>query len=154
MIFLTTCTSLLVCMTITTYGFSPSSRTLNTSFKSEGLLTNIRRIPITIKKKTRLNGFGDAFKGAFSNDDNLGKRKDEGLASGPDYNKNVSVNGKKIPGAVIGQKLTVVAGYARVKIPVNCQKGNCGTCMVKMNGKNVKACQTAVPKGKCAVKTL
>jgi len=29
-----------------------------------------------------------------------------------------------------------------------------GTCMVKMNGKNVKACQTAVPKGKCAVKTL
>jgi len=113
-------------MTISTYGFSPSSRTLNTSSKSEGLLTNIRRIPITIKKHTRLNGFGDAFKGAFSNDDNLGKRKDEGLASGPDYNKNVSVNGKKIPEAVIGQKLTVVAGYARVKIPVNCQKGNCG----------------------------
>lgn len=120
MIFLTT--SLLVWLTTATYGFSPSG-TLNTS-KSEGLLNNIRST-ITIKK-TSLNGFGDAFKGAFSNDDDLGKRKDEGLAGGPDYNENVSVNGKKIPGAVVGQKLTIVAGRARVKIPVNCQKGDCG----------------------------
>ena len=75
---------------------------------------------------TSLRGFGDAFKGAFSNDDNLGARKNEGLAGGPDYNENVSMNGKNVPNVVIGQKLTVVGGKARVKIPVNCQQGDCG----------------------------
>ena len=73
-----------------------------------------------------MNGFGDAFKGAFGNDDSLGKAKNEGLSGGPDYNENVTVNGKTVPGAVVGQKLTVVAGRVRVKIPVNCQAGDCG----------------------------
>lgn len=93
-------------------------------------------------------------KGAFANDDSLGKRKDEGLSKGPDFNENVTVNGKKVQGAVVGQKLTVVAGRARVKIPVNCQKGDCGTCMVNLNGKKVKACQTPLPKGKANIQTL
>ena len=70
--------------------------------------------------------FGDAFKNAFSNDDSLGARKNEGLAGGPDYNENVTMNGKAVPGCVVGQKLTVVGGKARVKIPVNCQAGDCG----------------------------
>jgi ferredoxin len=103
---------------------------------------------------TSLNLFGDALKGAFSNDDNLGKRKNEGLAGGPNYNEAVTVNGKAVPGSVVGQKLTVVAGRARVKIPVNCQQGDCGTCEVMMNGRKVKACQTLLPKGKCAINTL
>mmetsp|Transcript_25365 Transcript_25365/g.54095 ORF Transcript_25365/g.54095 Transcript_25365/m.54095 type:complete len:137 (-) Transcript_25365:238-648(-) len=103
---------------------------------------------------TSLNGFGDAFKSAFSNDDSLGERKNEGLAGGPNYNENVSMNGKNVPNVVVGQKLTVVGGKARVKIPVNCQAGDCGTCVVKMNGRKVKACQTQVPKGKCNIQTL
>jgi len=103
---------------------------------------------------TSLNGFGDAFKGAFSNDDSLGARKNEGLAGGPDYNENVTMNGKAVPGVVVGQKLTIVGGRARVKIPVNCQAGDCGTCMVKLNGRKVKACQAQVPKGKCNIQTL
>lgn len=48
------------------------------------------------------------------------------------------MNGKSVPGAVAGQKLTAVANRVRVKIPVNCQKGDCGTCMVKLNGRQVK----------------
>lgn len=72
---------------------------------------------------TQLNGLFDGMKGAFANDDSLGKAKDAGLSKGPNYNENVTVNGKPVQGAVVGQKLTVVAGRARVKIPVNCQQG-------------------------------
>jgi ferredoxin len=126
-------------------GFSPSS----TGVPSP--LISIKTGPTSM---TSLNIFGDALKGAFANDDSLGKRKDEGLSRGPDYNENVTVNGKKVQGAVVGQKLTVVAGRARVKIPVNCQKGDCGTCMVNLNGKKVKACQTPLPKGKASIQTL
>ena len=81
------------------------------------------------------------FKGlsdAFKSDESLGKPENAGLKGGPKYNENVTVNGKPVKGAVVGQKLTVVAGRARVKIPVNCQNGECGTCMVKMNGRKVK----------------
>lgn len=99
---------------------------------------------------TSLNGWQDAFK----NDDSLGKAKDAGLSNGPTYNEQVTVNGKAVKGCVVGQKLTVVAGKARVKIPVNCQKGDCGTCMVNFNGKQVKACQAVLPSGKSAIKTL
>ena len=67
---------------------------------------------------TSLNLFGNAFKDAFGNDDKLGKVKNEGLSGGPDYNENVTVNGKPVKGAVVGQKLTVVAGRVRVKVSV------------------------------------
>jgi ferredoxin len=106
------------------------------------------------QQDTSLNGFGDAFKGAFANDDGLGAKKNEGLAGGPNFNESVTINGKAVKGAVVGQKLTVVAGLARVKIPVNCQKGDCGTCEVNLNGRKVKACQTVLGKGKCAIQTL
>ena len=101
---------------------------------------------------TSLNLFG-GLKNAFANEE-MGARKNEGLSNGPNYNENVSVNGKPVQGAVVGQKLTVVAGRARVKIPVNCQKGDCGTCVVNMNGRKVKACQTSLPSGKCNINTL
>jgi ferredoxin len=84
------------------------------------------------------HNFWKHIQGAFDNDDSLGKAKNAGLKNGPDYNEQVTVNGKAVPGAVVGQKITVVAGRARVKIPVNCQKGDCGTCMVKVNGRKVK----------------
>ena len=81
------------------------------------------------------------------------KNRISGLSKGPNYNENVTVNGKLVPGAVVGQKLTVVAGKVRVKIPVNCQKGDCGTCMVSLNGRKVKACQTPLPSGKVTITT-
>ena len=95
------------------------------------------RTPIPTNANTPLhlfNKLGDAFK----NDDSLGDRENAGLKKGPAYNDNVSINGKPVQGAVVGQKLTVVAGRARVKIPVNCQQGDCGTCIVMLNGRKVK----------------
>ena len=86
---------------------------------------------------TSLHMFG-GLKDAFKNDDSLGTRPNEGLKGGPNYNEAVTVNGTPVKGAVVGQKLTVVASKVRVKIPVNCQKGDCGTCMVTLNGRKVK----------------
>jgi ferredoxin len=86
---------------------------------------------------TELNLFG-GLKGAFANDEGLGKPQNAGLKNGPTMNDQVTVNGKPVKGAVVGQKLTVVAAKARVKIAVNCQKGDCGTCVVQFNGKKVK----------------
>jgi ferredoxin len=142
--------SLTVCCLIaylasTTSGFSSSST---------GVMSPFITTTTGHRSTTSLKMFGDALKGAFANDDTLGKRKDEGLARGPDYNENVTLNGKKVQGAVVGQKLTLVAARARVKIPVNCQKGDCGTCMVNLNGKKVKACQTPLPKGKANLQTV
>lgn len=100
--------------------------------------------------KTQLQGWANAFK----NDESLGKPQNAGLKNGPQFNENVTVNGVAVQGAVVGQKLTVVAQRARVKIPVNCQKGDCGTCLVNFNGRKVKACQTTLPAGKATIKTL
>lgn len=99
---------------------------------------------------TALHGWADAFK----NDESLGKPQNAGLKNGPNYNEQVTVNGVAVKGAVVGQKLTAVAQRARVKIPVNCQKGDCGTCMVNFNGRKVKACQTGLPAGKANIQTL
>ena len=41
--------------------------------------------------------------------------------------------------AIVGQKVAAVAGAARVRISYNCKQGDCGTCMIKMNGRKVKA---------------
>mmetsp|Transcript_4149 Transcript_4149/g.9146 ORF Transcript_4149/g.9146 Transcript_4149/m.9146 type:complete len:133 (-) Transcript_4149:213-611(-) len=103
---------------------------------------------------TALFGLFDGLSGAFANDESLGARENAGLKNGPNFNEDVTVNGKPVKGAVVGQKLTAVAMKARVKIPVNCQKGDCGTCMVKFNGRNVKACQTPLPAGKATIQTL
>jgi hypothetical protein len=145
---------------------------------------------------TELNIFG-GLKGAFANDDALGKPQNAGLTGGPKVNENVSINGKPV-NAVVGQKISQVAvsrldkdekfsrrlyrtcivrkfslpmlrcifcidavtpdlvwvilqASARVKIPYNCKNGDCGTCTVKINGRNQKACQATVPAGKCAI---
>jgi ferredoxin len=103
-----------------------------------------------INRSWQLSGLMDAFK----NDETLGKPVNAGLTNGPKYNDQVTVNGIAAKNAVVGQKLTVVAGGVRVKIPVNCQKGDCGTCMVKLNGRKVKACQVTLPAGKVTITTL
>ena len=73
-------------------------------------------------------------------------------AQGPKKNENVSINGKNV-NAVVGQKVSVVAAQARVKISYNCKAGDCGTCNIKMNGRTVKACQQVIPAGKCNIQT-
>uniref|UniRef100_A0A7S2S4R7 2Fe-2S ferredoxin-type domain-containing protein n=1 Tax=Eucampia antarctica TaxID=49252 RepID=A0A7S2S4R7_9STRA len=102
---------------------------------------------------TELPMFGDAFKGAFSNDDSLGKAKNAGLKNGPNGNDAVTFNGKKVK-AVVGQKVSVVAAQARAKISYSCKKGDCGTCEITMNGRITKACQAKIPSGKCAMETF
>lgn len=97
-----------------------------------------------------LHGFFDK---AFANE-NLGDRPNAGLKNGPKVNDKVTINGKDCKNAVVGQKLAIVANQARVKISYNCQQGDCGTCMVKVNGRKVKACQAIVPGGACKIETL
>merc|ERR1712024_225115 len=99
------------------------------------------------RQSTSLNIFGN-LASAFANDENLGERENAGIKGGPKQNENVSINGKNV-NAVVGQKVSVVAAQARVKISYNCKAGDCGTCNVKMNGRTVKACQQVIPAGKC-----
>jgi ferredoxin len=107
----------------------------------------------TTSTSTSLNIFG-GLKDAFSNDDSLGKAKNAGLSGGPKYNENVTVNGKAVPNVVVDQKISQVCNAARVKVPYNCQNGECGTCTVKMNGRKIRACVSKVPSGKCSIETL
>ena len=108
--------------------------------------------PTTHVTSTALNIFG-GLKNAFANDDSLGKAKNEGLTSGPRYNDKVSVNGKPVANVVVNQKISQVCNAARVKVPYNCQNGECGTCTVKMNGRKIRACVSVVPQGKCEIQT-
>lgn len=96
---------------------------------------------------TQLNLFGNAFK----NDDSLGKPQNAGLTNGPKINE-VTINGKPAK-AVAGQKVSKVLASARVKMTYSCQKGNCGTCEMLMNGRVEKACLAKIPQGKCTIQT-
>ena len=99
-----------------------------------------------------LHLFG-GLKGAFTNDDSLGKREDAGIKGGAKFNEQITFNGKPIR-AVPGQKVSQVAAAARVKITYSCKKGDCGTCEIMMNGRMIKACQATIPAGKCGMRTL
>lgn len=103
------------------------------------VLVMVASFQVVVHQSTRppssLNmGWADAFK----NDSSLGKAPDAGLTNGPKVNDNVTVNGVRVQGAIQGQLLTAVAAKARVKIPVNCRQGDCGTCTIKFNGRKVK----------------
>mmetsp|Transcript_19524 Transcript_19524/g.24075 ORF Transcript_19524/g.24075 Transcript_19524/m.24075 type:complete len:140 (-) Transcript_19524:144-563(-) len=112
-----------------------------------------RQVSSSSSSSTQLDMFGDAFKNAFSNDDQLSKPQNAGLTNGPKENDQVKINGKAVK-AIVGQKVSVVAAQARVKISYNCKAGDCGTCNIKMNGKTVKACQMTIPAGKCDMRTM
>jgi len=105
----------------------------------------------TTQTTTSLNM--NMFANAFKNDDSLGKAKNEGLSNGPKYNDQVTVNGKPVKNAVVDQKISQVCATARVKVPYNCQNGECGTCEVKINGRKARACVSKVPSGKCSITT-
>uniref|UniRef100_A0A7S1C0U8 2Fe-2S ferredoxin-type domain-containing protein n=1 Tax=Corethron hystrix TaxID=216773 RepID=A0A7S1C0U8_9STRA len=95
----------------------------------------------------KMNWFADAFK-----NEDIAPPKNAGLTNGPETNDNVTINGKKVK-AITGQKVAVVASAARVRIPFNCNSGDCGTCVIKMNGRNAKACVSKIPRGKCSIET-
>merc|ERR1740117_2865226 len=89
---------------------------------------------------TSLNGFFDAaMKGAFGNEE-LGAKQNAGISGAGPMASAVTINGKKIQG-IANQKVSIVAQAARVKINYSCNAGLCGTCRIKMNGKEVRACQ-------------
>jgi ferredoxin len=69
-------------------------------------------------------------KDAFANDDSLGKRENAGLKKGPNYNSEVTINGKPVKNAVAGQKVSQVAAAAGQKISYSCNKGDCATWYV------------------------
>jgi|Transcript_13766 ferredoxin len=109
--------------------------------------TPIQRCQDARIQATQLNLFGNAFK----NDDSLGKPQNAGLTNGPKINE-VTINGKPVK-AVAGQKVSKVMASARVKMTYSCQKGNCGTCEMLMNGRVEKACLAKIPQGKCTIQT-
>ena len=118
--------------------------------------TNVPQSPLPQTQTTSttfLNIFG-GLADAFGNDDSLGKAKNAGLSNGPKFNDQVTVNGKAVPKVVVDQKISQVCSAARVKVPYNCQNGECGTCTVKINGRKARACVSKVPSGKCAIETL
>ena len=144
---------LLAAPTAHSFAMSSQSRSSPSSSRTTMTTATTMKTTTTTTTTTSLHIFG-GLKGAFSNDDSLGKAKDAGLSSGPRYNDQVSVNGKMIPKVVIDQKVSLVCNAARVKVPYNCQNGECGTCTVRMNGKPVRACVAKVPSGKCSIVTL
>lgn len=63
-----------------------------------------------------------------------------------------TINGKKV-NAIANQKVRVVAQQARVNIQYSCNAGSCGTCRIRMNGREVRACQATVTPKKCDIRT-
>ena len=97
-----------------------------------------------INTNTELYGLGDMFKGAFENQ-NLPPPTNPGLSKeAQPVTVKFLPSGKECQ-AYPGQKLSLVANAARVKIKYNCQEGDCGTCEVKFNGKVVKTCVSSLP---------
>jgi hypothetical protein len=84
----------------------------------------------TTRSVTRCDLFGGMMKDAFANDDSLGKRENAGLKKGPNYNSEVTINGKAVKNAVAGQKVSQVAAAAGQKISYSCNKGDCATWYV------------------------
>lgn len=96
------------------------------------------------RKSTHLNGIMDALNKAMANE-NLPPPKNAGLSKEPELVEVEFLPSKKKTKALLGQKFRVIAQQAKVQIPYSCERGDCGTCSVKFNGKIVKACQVSLP---------
>mmetsp|Transcript_14806 Transcript_14806/g.28046 ORF Transcript_14806/g.28046 Transcript_14806/m.28046 type:complete len:115 (-) Transcript_14806:145-489(-) len=66
----------------------------------------------------------------------------------------VFVNGKPVPSAKPGQSILSVASKAGVKIPTDCKRGACGTCMCLLNYRKVHACKEKLTAGRVEIVTL
>eukprot|EP00307_Rebecca_sp_RCC1486_P012639 CAMPEP_0119414626 /NCGR_PEP_ID=MMETSP1335-20130426/7092_1 /TAXON_ID=259385 /ORGANISM="Chrysoculter rhomboideus, Strain RCC1486" /LENGTH=169 /DNA_ID=CAMNT_0007439511 /DNA_START=30 /DNA_END=539 /DNA_ORIENTATION=+ len=85
---------------------------------------------------------------AFENDPNVKKSGGgpAGLNKKPDPVEVSFSNGRTV-NAIPGQRLSDIARAAGARIQYDCKNGECGTCTVKLNGRNVRTCVTKLPKG-------
>lgn len=100
---------------------------------------------VFVAKPSKLFGIMDALNKAMANQPGLPPAKNPGLSKDPTFVTVEFLPSKKTTKAILGQKFKDIANTARVQIPYACEKGECGTCSVKFNGKVVKACQVSLP---------
>jgi ferredoxin len=89
---------------------------------------------------------------AFKNDDSLAPVQNAGISGKGPMAVDCKINGKVIKGVVANQRVRDVAAAARVKINYSCEQGSCKTCRIKMNGKQVLACQSKITPKKCDIR--
>mmetsp|Transcript_65838 Transcript_65838/g.77359 ORF Transcript_65838/g.77359 Transcript_65838/m.77359 type:complete len:144 (+) Transcript_65838:69-500(+) len=99
-----------------------------------------------------MNFFQKVFEDAFKNED-LAKPQNAGLKNGPKKNDEITIDGQLVEGAIVGQKVRIVASKARVRINYGCGTGECGACAIKMNGEDARACNAIIPTGRCEIET-
>ena len=90
-------------------------------------------------------GLGDFLKNALANDPSMPPPQNPGLSKSKAAVEVEFLPSKKVVQALPGQRLSIVAQSAGVDIKYKCNKGECGTCTVRVNGIPAKVCQTAVP---------
>jgi ferredoxin len=93
-------------------------------------------------------GMFDGLKGAFANDDTLGKRENAGLSK-EKTKRTVTWVGpkgeKKVAQALAGQKLRDVARSCNIPIKYDCNEGTCKTCEAQVGSGRAKICVTKMP---------
>lgn len=85
------------------------------------------------------------FKNALANDQSLPPQQNPGLSSERQPVEVIFRPSQRKVKAYLGQNIGMIANAAKVDIKYKCKKGECGTCTVKFNGKDVKACISALP---------
>ncbi|CAM9217832.1 unnamed protein product, partial [Hapterophycus canaliculatus] len=58
----------------------------------------------------------------------------------------------KTVNAVVGTPLSQLCAKSGVKVKYNCKQGQCATCSINIDGRNIKACQGKVPASRRIVK--
>ncbi len=94
---------------------------------------------------SRLYGINDFFNKILANDENLPPASNPGLKKEKIPATVEFLPAKVTVTALPGTKLKDVARSANVPIKYKCQKGECNTCAVKVNGIPGKACMLAIP---------
>ncbi|CAN0051252.1 unnamed protein product, partial [Ectocarpus sp. 13 AM-2016] len=59
---------------------------------------------------------------------------------------------KKTVNAVVGSPLSQLCAKNGIKVKYSCKQGDCATCSINIDGRNVKACQGRVPASRRIVK--
>lgn len=90
-------------------------------------------------------GLEDIFKNALANDPSLPPQQNPGLSRDKEPIEVVFLPSKRKVKAYLGQNIGMIAKAAKVDIKYKCKKGECATCTVMFNGKEVKACISALP---------
>lgn len=105
----------------------------------------ISRVSSYSRSKALSMGLGDMFKNALANDPNLPPAQNPGRSKERETVEVTFLPAKKTVVVPRGLPLAQVASLAKVTIPYKCKKGDCGTCTVNFEGRNIKACQNALP---------